>query len=234
MEFAERQNVCVCIPWLLVDRPKLEVLPTRAEAVRQRKELFRRKQFSDVFVYTDGSCAEKPGSSGLGIKILTPLREIERALKIGIASILTAELCAIHRALELLLCECREFLLPQVTVRLCVDNIAALRLANSVWTSQHNAQLCKAIHNVIEEVSRTGVSLQWHWTPSHAGIHGNECADKLARKAALAVEHLHPDQHGGALPASYPQPKIPISVSNSFLKSALALRHQVMVPELTK
>ena len=38
--------------------------------------------------------------------------------------------------------------------------------------------------------------------------------------------HLHPDQHGGALPASYPKKKIPISVSKSFLKSALALRHQ--------
>ena len=179
-----------------------------------------------MFVYTDGSCVENPGRAGLGIKIFTPLREIERAAKIGIASILTAELCAIHRALELLLCECHEFLVPQVTVRLCVDNIAALRLSNSVWSSQHNAQLCKAIHKVIGKVSRTGARITWHWTPSHAGIHGNECADKLARKAALAVVQLHPNRHAGAPLATYPQPTIPISVSTSFLKSALALRHQ--------
>ena len=106
--FAEKETAYTPAPW--IGRPKLTALPARDDAVRQHRALFESRSSSDIFVYTDGSCVENPGRAGLGILICTPSCSFVASEKVGIASILTAGLCANHRALQLLLSSCVKLL----------------------------------------------------------------------------------------------------------------------------
>jgi len=205
-------------PWLL--RPPVVILAQRKAAVAEITELFETKKSTEIFVFTDGSCVENPGRAGLGVLVCTPVCSYIISEQVGIASILTAELCAIHRALQFVQDSCPEFLMQRVTIHVCVDNIAALRISNGAWESEHNWQLTADIHEEAARIARDS-TVQWHWSPAHEGLPGNEYADKLAKRAAFSVEQRSPQRHRNAN-GYYPQPPIPASVSRSLCKTAIS------------
>lgn len=222
--FAEEADKRIISPW--TSTPELNVVPSRDTAVQEHLLLFESRNENDIFVYTDGSCVENPGRAGIGVLCCTVLYSLTVSERVGIASILTAELCAIHRALVLIRDSCHEFLRRQVSIHLCIDNLVALRLSRGVWTSQHNWRIIQKIHREVETIQSALVTLAWHWTPSHEGIHGNEYADKLAKRAAFSVIPRSPRVLPANSPGAYPQPPIPASVSNSLTRIAISNRQR--------
>ena len=177
-------------------------------------------------MYTDGSCVENPGRAGIGVLCCTPTCSLIASEKVGIASIFTAELCAIHRALLLLISSCDEHLSRKVPVNMCVDNVAALRTSEGVWSPRQNWALVHQIRDCIGSLSNSGIPVRWHWTPSHEDIHGNEYADKLAKRAAFSIVPRRPLDLPPNTPRTYPQPPIPLSVSRSLTKTSISNRQR--------
>jgi len=104
---------------------------------------------------------------------------------------------------------------------MCVDNIAALRTSKGVWRPRQNWHLVQEIHDCVASLSHAGVPVRWHWTPSHEDIHGNEYADKLAKRAAFSIVPRRPLRLPPSTPRTYPQPLIPLSVSKSLTRTSL-------------
>ena len=219
MEFAEPIPDTYPPPW--GPRVPLTPLLSREKAVADHVALFNAQKNHEIFVYTDGSCVENPGRAGIGVLVCTPTCSYIASERVGIASIFTTELCAIHRALLLLISSCDKDLCRRIRVNMCVDNVAALRTAKGVWSPHQNWALVQRIRSCVDAISNSGVPVRWHWTPAHEDIHGNEYADKLAKKAAFSLVPRKPVSLAANTPRTYPQPPIPVSVSRSLTKTSL-------------
>jgi ribonuclease HI len=69
----------------------------------------------------------------------------------------------------------------QRNVRICFDSLAALSLLQAAKTSSPLVHQCqKALNNIS---TRHTVGL--YWVPGHAGVRGNEIADRLARDGSV-------------------------------------------------
>jgi len=223
--FAERIPEEIEQPW--TSRLPLTELPTREVAVASHAALFNERKYREIFVYifvyTDGSCVENPGRAGIGVLCCTPTCSFTISERVGIASILTAELCAISRALLFLESSCDELLRRQVPVNICVDNVTALRVSKGVWAHHQNWTLVQQIHDRVASLVRSSITVRWHWTPSHQEIHGNEY---LAKRAAFSVLHRRPRFLPPHAPNAYLQPQIPLSVSKSLTRTAISNRQR--------
>lgn len=212
VKFREREHTPEIMPWHV--RPRVAPLKPRKEVVESHLKVFSEKRHQDIFVYTDGSCIENPGRAGIGILILTPESSSTFSEYLGIASILTAELCAIRKALQFLCSSLREDCLYKVA-HICVDNIAALRLSQRSWISPSNVEVTNEIHRYLRILKCSGYIIKWHWTPSHEGIPGNERADELAKESVANANELTPSLFNAN------QPPIPTTLSKSVIKRAL-------------
>ncbi len=122
-----------------------------------------------IHIYTDGASSGNPGPSGIGVVLLWhgKRREISRFL--GEATNNIAELTAVLEAL-------RAVKRPRLAVRVHTDSTYVLGVLVEGHKVKANAELVARIR---EEMKRFA-DLQFIKVPAHAGVPGNERADRLA------------------------------------------------------
>lgn len=130
-----------------------------------------------LVIYTDGASSGNPGPSGLGVLLLWQehRREIQRFL--GEATNQVAELAAILAGLEAV----RR---PELRVEVHTDSAYAIGVLTQGHQAKANVEL---IHSLHAEMKRFA-DLHFVKVAAHAGIAGNERADRLARDAVRRGE----------------------------------------------
>jgi ribonuclease HI len=138
---------------------------------------------SNVIIYTDGACRGNPGPGGWGALLIAGQHEKELRGAEATTTNNRMELTAAIRALAALTREC--------DVTLYTDS-QYVRKGITEWMSQwklrewrtadkkpvKNIDLWQALER---EIARHRI--EWHWVKGHAGVPGNERADRLANEA---------------------------------------------------
>ena len=165
-----------------------------------------------LVVYTDGSAIPNPGRIGLGVTCVSVnfFRTISEP--IGIGSNLTAELCALRRALGEALSLVRIYL----RVFVFSDCAVAVDLANGKIEPSGDFALVNDIRNLLRE-ARKHFEIYIKWVPAHVGVPGNERANTAAQDGANAVRHIEPLRG---------QPLIPLRSALATLRRGLFARWQ--------
>lgn len=125
------------------------------------------------FIYTDGSKT----TNHVGSSFSCLLQNCHYKLPDS-TGILSAELFAIHRALEF------ADTLTHQNIAISTDSMSSIQALGSL-TPHH--PLVPAIQEKYTSLQISGKSITMIWTPSHVGIPGNELADRLASKESEAI-----------------------------------------------
>jgi len=123
-------------------------------------------------IYTDGASSGNPGPSGIGAVLRYGAHEREISRYIGEATNNIAELEAIRVALEAV----KNRDLP---VRLYTDSSYAHGVLSQGWKAKKNRRLIESIRDLMNHFR----DLRLMKVPGHAGLEGNERADRLAVRA---------------------------------------------------
>jgi ribonuclease HI len=143
---------------------------------------------SVVEIYTDGACRGNPGPGGWGVVLISGehVKELRGAEPQTTNN--RMELTAAIRALAALKRPC--------SVRLYTDS-QYVRKGITEWLAQwklrdwrtadrkpvKNVDLWQQLEREIERHT-----IEWHWVKGHAGVPGNERADRLANEA---IDEMH-------------------------------------------
>jgi len=143
---------------------------------------------SVVEIYTDGACRGNPGPGGWAAVLSCDGREKE----ISGAEVHTTnnrmELLAVIRALESLK-------KPRVQVKVYTDS-QYVRRGITEWLESWKARGWRTSNrkpvmnqDLWEQLDALAAphDIEWHWVPGHAGVPGNERADRLANQAIDAL-----------------------------------------------
>lgn len=125
-----------------------------------------------IEIWTDGACSGNPGPAGLGVYYKGPEGTVERSEFLGEGTNNIAELMAILRGLEMVED-------PAAPVDLMSDSSYSLGLLTKGWKAKANQEL---VAEVRQELRRFK-DIQLIKVKGHAGVHGNERADELARQS---------------------------------------------------
>ena len=139
---------------------------------------------NSAIAFTDGSCLGNPGPCGAGAVVNfnhTTLELVQPVSHRG--SILLAELTAILIVLEAVLLQVKDKLHLD-TLQIFCDSQSAVGILTLNWSSKMYHSLISDIKERWKALSIAGVFIDLMWTPGHAGIDGNDIADKLAKEAA--------------------------------------------------
>jgi ribonuclease HI len=148
---------------------------------------------NNVEIYTDGACRGNPGPGGWGAILTSGAHEKELRGSEAHTTNNRMELTAAIRSLEALKHPCR--------VKLYTDS-QYVRKGITEWLKDwkrrdwrtadkkpvKNVDLWQALELLIEKHQ-----VEWHWVKGHAGVPGNERADRLANEAIdemLAISPL--------------------------------------------
>jgi ribonuclease HI len=143
-----------------------------------------------TIIYTDGGCLSSPGASGAGALLILPPNDLGQnkvsaaAVPIADGTNNLAELVATELGLDLLSSSCPRD--EVVNVAIVSDSKYTIDQLGKHPTQGHRRYglLITRIRAKLHELDQAGVGLSLIWTPGHAGVPGNECADILATEAA--------------------------------------------------
>ena len=162
----KRAEVCTGL-WSLKKTENPHVLKTKAlEHIA--------KKGSRLNIYTDGSKNEQ----GVGFAVITPESQVQHSLP-NETSVYTAELMAIHYALDL--AKNRD----GMPTTIYSDSRSALEAIQDFYPKN---QLVKEIQKRIDKLLREGETVSFCWIPAHVGVPGNEKADKAAKAAIQCTQ----------------------------------------------
>ncbi|XP_076069275.1 uncharacterized protein LOC143041338 [Oratosquilla oratoria] len=144
------------------------------------RELLAKEYADDFKIFTDGSVLSD-GRTGAGLFFETTREHFE--VKLPPTTILTAELVAIREALN------KVKTLPRSPTQIVIlsDSQSSLNVIQSEYCKTR-PEILKEILILSEEIARRRLRLRFQWVPSHVGIHGNEMADRAAKRGALTSE----------------------------------------------
>jgi len=125
-----------------------------------------------ITIYTDGASSGNPGPSGIGVLFCFGEHKKEISEFIGESTNNIAELTAIKRALD-------ELKRQDLPVRLYTDSGYAIGLLQKGWKPRKNVELV----NNLKALAKKFTDLEIIKIKGHAGIEGNETADRLATSA---------------------------------------------------
>ena len=177
------------------DRPKVFSSSKYGNASKRTKAQ-RSKCFKDAttmvgsagpeatLVFTDGSSIGNPGPSGAGafvsLRSLGGVEDFFLSYPLGHNTNNVGELWAIGMALSFLLDQPT----PPKKVALFTDSDTSLGLINRLVFSADLEHLVGAIRPLIAQLKAKGTLFFPRWIPGHAGIPGNELADRCADHGA--------------------------------------------------
>lgn len=127
-----------------------------------------------ISIFTDGACSGNPGPSGIGAILYFGEHEKEISRHIGIATNNIAELEAIKTGLL----EIKNRKLP---VTIFTDSSYAHGVLSLGWKARKNIDLVRSIKKLISTFSELTILK----VKGHAGLEGNEIANRLATQAIL-------------------------------------------------
>ncbi len=141
-----------------------------------------------IEIYSDGACRGNPGPGGWAAVLSSGAHEKELSGAEALTTNNRMELTAVIRALEALK--------RPVRVRLYTDS-EYVRRGIGEWLPGWKARgwrtaARKPVKNQdlwqrLDELC-AGHEIEWHWVPGHAGVPGNERADRLANAAIDALQ----------------------------------------------
>lgn len=134
-----------------------------------------------IIIYTDGACSGNPGPAGIGVVIQRPEQILEIGEFLGSGTNNIAELTAILRGLESLTDEEADR-----QVHLYTDSAWSLGVLVGGWNAKTNLELI----GQIQEQAKRFPKLELLKVKGHAGIEGNEEADRLATMAVRREESM--------------------------------------------
>lgn len=171
-----------------------ELFPLKKVRVKQQLEA------NEIHVWTDGACTNngKPSAvAGYGVYFgENDERNISARLE-GKQTNQRAELMAVIKAIEsIILAQILDS--SRVTLHLYTDSRYVIGGATSWianwkskgWTNKKkpivNLDLWKRLDHLMQ-INKDRLTFQWIHVDAHSGIHGNEMADKLAKKGTLLL-----------------------------------------------
>lgn len=128
-----------------------------------------------IVVYTDGACSGNPGPAGVGVYLQRAAEITELSEYIGSGTNNIAELTAILRALQLL-----DDAEHDRSIHLYTDSGWSLGVLIGGWKAKTNLELIDEIRERMAKFPK----LELLKVRGHAGLEGNEEADRLATMAA--------------------------------------------------
>ncbi|XP_046684705.1 uncharacterized protein LOC124370464 [Homalodisca vitripennis] len=131
------------------------------------RELLSARETCDI-IYTDGSRSE----DGTGCAFITASREYRFCLP-SVASVYTAELTALFKALNIVCSGTRRLVI-------CSDSLSSLQAIKDVYPKH---VLVRDIRCAIHRLQVQNIQVVLLWVPGHAGIPGNELAYRSAGSA---------------------------------------------------
>ena len=135
-----------------------------------------------IQVYTDGSKSEKGVGSGIAIFTNRNLTDTIKYRLNGRCSNNQAEQLAILKALE----KIQNLDTNEKTVQVFTDSRITL---DALKNRKNHAHLIEQIRTRVIELENQNWNIDFHWVKAHAGHHGNELADQLAKEAAASIEN---------------------------------------------
>jgi len=139
------------------------------DSTKEQKEPSRQ---DSIVVYTDGASSGNPGPSGIGVFLAHKDHEKEISKNIGHATCNIAELEAVRTALLAL----KKFNVP---VKILTDSAYVCGTLGKEWKAEKNSELIFSIKKMMKKFK----DIKFIHIKGHAGIKGNERADRLARNA---------------------------------------------------
>lgn len=135
----------------------------------------KNKESKKAVIYTDGSCLGNPGPGGWGV--IAMVNSDETVLKGGDNQTTNnrMEMMAILNALKFIksLEEINE-------AEIYSDSSLLINSIKKNWKRKKNTDLWKEIDELITELLRKGLKLEWNWVKGHAENRYNEMADRIA------------------------------------------------------
>jgi ribonuclease HI len=147
-----------------------------------------RRAHGVIEIYTDGACRGNPGPGGWAAVLGLGAHEKELSGAEALTTNNRMELTAVIRALEALK--------RPVRVRLYTDSEYVQRgirewlpgWKERGWrTAARKPVKNQDLWQRLDALS-AGHEIEWHWVPGHAGVPGNERADRLANAAIDALQ----------------------------------------------